>query len=213
MGHGGGWGVGGWHAGAWHAGGFHYDQAVAEEPSSGVAEAVGEVKEEKADALPDVAGPFEEEPHGEEANSPRPAQHGWDNATSLQAAASLGAASTWGGAFCTAHRVGYFCSGFTRLRCCRRTWGFASCGTTVHSSACGWHGGGWGAGGWHAGAWHAGGFHYDQAVAEEPSSGVAEAVGEVKEEKADTHPDVAGPFEEEPNEEEADSPRPAQHGW
>jgi len=87
---------------------------------------------------------------------------GWDNesSSSLQAA---GAADYWGNSFCTAHHVGTWCSGFTQVRCCRASWGFVRCGSTVHSRRCGWH----------VNGWHAPGWHYDQedktAYLEEPS--------------------------------------------
>merc|ERR1712226_1414340 len=106
----------------------------------------------------DVAGPYLEEPHEDEADSPRPAKVGWDNATSLQAAAAVD--QTWGGSFCTSHSTGFFCSGQTRVRCCRKSWGFVKCGTTVHSSACGWRGGGsYPSGGYHSGGYHSGGYN------------------------------------------------------
>merc|ERR1712087_820412 len=117
-----------------------------------------DVQEVHADTFPDVttgldvAGPYLEEPHEDEADSPRPATPGWENSTSLQADAS----DTWGGSFCTAHRIGFFCDGTTRVRCCRKVWGFVKCGTTVRSSACGWHGGGF-PGGWHGGGFPGGG--------------------------------------------------------
>jgi len=140
--------------------------------------AVGEVVPEEtqravdvhADTFPDVttgldvAGPYLEEPHEDEADSPRPAIVGWENDTSLQAAVS----QTWGGSFCTVHRTGFFCDGNTRVRCCQNTWGFVKCGTTIQSGSCGWHSpgwnGGWGGGqlagysagswGWGGGSWH-----------------------------------------------------------
>jgi len=130
-------------------------EVVAEEAPGDLAEASMEVYEVHADTFPDVttgldvAGPYLEEPHEDEADSPRPATLGWENATSLQAAVS----DTWGGSFCTSHRTGFFCDGTTRVRCCRKTWGFVKCGTTVRSSSCGWHGGGYPSGGG-GGSWH-----------------------------------------------------------
>lgn len=124
-------------------------EVVAEQTPSGTVEATGEVDVVHADTFPDVttgldvAGPYLEEPHEDEADSPRPAIPGWENATSLQAATS----QTWGGSFCTTHHTGFFCSGTTRVRCCRQSWGFVKCGTTVHSSSCGWRGGGFPSGG------------------------------------------------------------------
>merc|ERR1712087_1069128 len=84
-------------------------EVVAEEAPRDLAEASTEVYEVHADTFPDVttgldvAGPYLEEPHEDEADSPRPATPGWDNATSLQAAVS----DTWGGSFCTSHRTGF----------------------------------------------------------------------------------------------------------
>jgi len=94
-----------------------------------------------ADALPDEstgfdhAGPYLEEPSEDDADSPQPAKEGWENETSLLEAGW----NSWGRSFCESHHVGYFCSGYTRVRCCQKTWGFVKCGSTVHSSGCGWH--------------------------------------------------------------------------
>merc|ERR1711972_366391 len=126
----------------------------------------------------DSLGPFTEEPSPEQDANPVPAKKGWDNETGLQAF------NTWGQSFCTAHRVGSFCDQYTQVRCCRTSWGFAKCGTTVHSSRCGWHAG-WGAGGWHAGGWH---------------------FNEVEQ-------DSLGPFTEEPSPEQDANPVPAKKGW
>jgi len=143
-----------------------------------------------------------EEPSQEQEENPRPALAGWDNASAtLQTAA---AAEFWGNSFCTSHSVGTFCSGFTQVRCCRSSWGFVSCGSTVHSQRCGWHASGWHAGGWHAGDWHAGGWHYDQSEQ-----------GEI----ADVFPDEntgfddVGPHAEEPSAEQDANPQPAISGW
>merc|ERR1719189_1054168 len=88
----------------------------------------------------DIAGPYLEEPSEEEAESPKPSVEGWENSTSLRPEAS----NTWGNSFCETHHTGYFCDRFTRVRCCRQAWGFVKCGTTVHSSQCGWRGPGGG---------------------------------------------------------------------
>jgi len=142
-----------------------------------VAGTVGEVHAETlsevADTFPDMStgedfpGPYVEEPSEAEAESPRPAIEGWENSTSLQASSF----NHWGTDFCTSHRTGYFCDGYTRVRCCRQIWGFVKCGTTVHCSNCGWRAGqpaGWsrsswgvqltgysaGSWGWGGGSWH-----------------------------------------------------------
>jgi len=106
---------------------------------------VGEVHDDVlADTFPDVStgldipGPYTEEPSEADAKSPKTAIQDWDNATSLQAAAF----NTWGQSFCETHHTGYFCDGTTRVRCCRKTWGFVKCGTTYQSNSCGWRGGG-----------------------------------------------------------------------
>merc|ERR1712012_1391039 len=85
----------------------------------------------------DEPGPYVEVPSEEEAEQPRQVQEGWENATDLQAAAY----NSWGRSFCETHHVGCFCDGQTRVRCCRNTWGFVKCGSTVHSRSCGWTGG------------------------------------------------------------------------
>jgi len=119
-------------------------EVVAEEAPKSLAEASKDVDEHRiGDTFPDVtsgldvAGPYLEEPHEDEAASPRPAKVGWDNATSLQAAGVVD--ETWGGSFCTVHKTGFWCDGTTRVRCCKKTLGFVKCGTTLHSSTCGWH--------------------------------------------------------------------------
>merc|ERR1712151_705681 len=135
-----GWHGAGWHAGGWHAGGWHFDQ------------------ENKTTYL--------EEPSQDQEENPQKAMQGWDSESSgLQAA---GAVDYWGNSFCSSHHVGSWCSGFTQVRCCRASWGFVRCGSTVNSRRCGWHGAGW-----HAGGWRAGGWHFDQenktTYLEEPS--------------------------------------------
>merc|ERR1712228_734828 len=87
---------------------------------------------------------FLEVPSPEQDANPAPAKKGWDNETGLQAAVF----NTWGRSFCESHHVGTFCDQTTQVRCCRTSWGFEKCGTTVHSSRCGWHGGASGGSSW-----------------------------------------------------------------
>merc|ERR1711972_165678 len=110
-------------------------------PTRNLADSIADVGEGQddvlADTFPDVStgldipGPYTEEPSEAEAKSPKTAIHDWDNATSLQAAAF----NTWGQSFCETHHTGYFCDGTTRVRCCRKTWGFVKCGTTYQSNS------------------------------------------------------------------------------
>lgn len=94
------------------------------------------------DEMPDsVEGPYDEVPSEEEAARPRPAIEGWDApaASTNSTNADLG----WFGgrsSFCQSHHTGYFCRGTTRTRCCKKSWFYEECGTTVHSTYCGWHG-------------------------------------------------------------------------
>jgi len=162
----------GWHAG-WGAGGWHFNQ-------------VSEQKQTD-DALANVST---EVPSVEQEASPAPAQEGWNNDTGLHAALQQ-----WGVSFCSAHRVGYFCNQYTRVRCCRNSWGYSMCGSTVHSSRCGWHAG-WGAGGWHAGGWRAGGWHFNQVI-----------------EQNQTDDALANVSTEVPSVEQEVNPAPAQEGW
>merc|ERR1712066_404476 len=110
---------------------------------------------ELADAFPDdttgfdCVGPFLEVPSPEQDANPVPAKKGWDNETGLQAAVF----NTWGRSFCESHHVGTFCDQTTQVRCCRTSWGFEKCGTTVHSSRCGWHGGASGGSSWGGSSW------------------------------------------------------------
>jgi len=178
-----GWHVGGWHAGGWHAGGWHLDQ-VAEQ---------NQTDDAPADAVVEV-------PSAEQEASPAPAKEGWDNDTELQASLQQ-----WGVAFCRAHRVGSFCNHYTRVRCCRTGWGYSMCGSTVHSSRCGWHVG-WGPG-------HVGGWRFNQITSEQ------KPVETPVDEPADVFPDETtgfdslGPFEEEPSPEQEANPVPAKLGW
>merc|ERR1712228_967102 len=111
-------GARGWHAGGW---GFNQVTEQSQEKAS-----VEVLSPELADAFPDEStgfdsvGPFEEEPSSEQDANPVPAKTGWDNETGLQAAAF----NTWGRSFCDQT---------TQIRCCRTSWGFEKCGTTVHS--------------------------------------------------------------------------------
>merc|ERR1712217_836348 len=63
---------------------------------------------------------------------------------------------TWSGgsSFCNAHHTGFFCNSDTRIRCCKDWHGwYVQCGTTVHSTSCGWRGGS--SAGWHIHpGWH-----------------------------------------------------------
>lgn len=116
--------------------------------------AVAEAEEGKtlnatlADIFPDETtgfdslGPFIEVPSPDQEANPAPAKKGWDNETGLQAAAF----NTWGRSFCESHHVGTFCDSTTQVRCCSTAWGYEKCGTTLHSSRCGWHSGGGGYG-------------------------------------------------------------------
>ena len=103
---------------------------------------VGEVQPE-ADVYPDTEtgfdaeGPYDEVPSDEEADNPKQAIPGWQNTSSE---ADLRASAAWGQTFCTAHHTGFWCSGSTRVRCCKKNWGWVKCGTTVHSRRCGWGG-------------------------------------------------------------------------
>merc|ERR1711992_392310 len=116
------------------------------------------------------AGPFLEEPSAHQDANPLPAKANWDNETGLKAAAS--SSWGWGRAFCQSHHVGAFCYGYTRVRCCRNTFGFVKCGSTIHASTCGWRG-----------VWNAG-------------SQVEDGLADVS---SDESTDEAGPFLEEPS--------------
>jgi len=113
-------------------------------PTRNLADSTAEVGEKQdevlADTFPDIStgldvpGPYTEEPNEADAKSPKTAIRDWENATSLQATAF----NTWGQSFCEAHHTGFFCDRTTRVRCCRKTWGYVKCGTTYHSTSCGW---------------------------------------------------------------------------
>lgn len=97
--------------------------------------------------VPDLAfppahpGPYDEEPLDEEAEEPRPALKDWPATPSDLSSnlLNLQAGSYWPHTrFCDAHHTGYFCNGYTRVKCCRSNSWFVQCGTTVHSSRCGY---------------------------------------------------------------------------
>merc|ERR1712241_710498 len=167
------------------------------------------------------AAPLLEEPHAEQEASPMPSQEGWDNDTSLDAALQH-----WGVSFCRVHRVGYFCNGYSLVKCCRTWGGYGMCGSTVHSNRCGWRAGG--AGVWHAGRWHAGGWRLDQITEQDqPEDAPLDAVVEVPSAEheaptgvpADVFPDETtgfdslGPFDEVPSPEQEANPAPAKMEW
>jgi hypothetical protein len=83
-------------------------------------------------------GPYDEEPDDAEAEHPRPALANW-SAASADTANLRG----WGGSssFCQTHHVGSFCQQYTRIRCCKSGWFYTQCGSTAHSTSCGWRGG------------------------------------------------------------------------
>jgi len=135
--HGAGWHGAGWHGAGWHGQGWRFNQITEQNPTEDAS------ADEPADVFPDETtgfdslGPFEDVPSPEQEANPAPAKIGWENETGLQAAAF----NTWGRSFCTAHRVGTFCDSYTQVSCCRTSWGFEKCGSTAHSSRCGWRGG------------------------------------------------------------------------
>merc|ERR1712241_30403 len=145
-------------------------------------------------------GPFLEVPDESEADTPKPEIDGWEkslNATSLEPSASY-----WGNGFCRSHRGGYFCQGFTRVRCCRNTWGFVQCGSFVHHRGCGWRGGG-------GGVWR-----FNELAQDESIATVYKA-----DEDAGVYPDETtgfdepGPYLAVPDEAEAENPQRAIAGW
>jgi len=70
-----------------------------------------------------------------EAEYPKLEIDGSQNVTSLGSSASVQADS------CSSHRFGYYCRGFTRVRCCRTRAGQSIlCGTVAHYRGCGWCG-------------------------------------------------------------------------
>jgi len=115
---------------------------------------------EQLDAFPDETtgfdspGPYTLVPSQEQEMNPAQVRDGWDNESSLTAQAF----NSWGQSFCTAHGVGTFCDQQTQVRCCSNFWGFVKCGSTWHSSRCGWSGSGGspiGGGIWHMHpGWH-----------------------------------------------------------
>jgi len=139
------------------------------------------------------------EPTSHQDENPLPAQASWENNTGLKAAAStLG----WGRGFCQWHHVGTFCYGYTRVRCCRNTWGYVRCGSTAQASACGWHRGGYG-GGWNA---------RNQVDSSAESSMTEDARADAFADES-TGYDEVGPFTEEPSPEQDAKPLRAKANW
>merc|ERR1719323_1601655 len=160
------------------------------------AAAAGEFLGAVGSAVPSEKGPADailEEPSAEQEANPSPAQGGWDNDTSLHASLQH-----WGATFCRAHHVGYFCNGFTRVRCCRFGWGFGMCGSTLHASRCGWRRAGW---------------RFNQLTEQKQTEDTP------ADEPADVFPDEttgfdsSGPFEDVPSPEQEANPAPSKIGW
>jgi len=116
--------------------------SVAKEAGNSTApdDVLSEVPPDDDTSLEDV--PFDEVPDEAEAEHPRPAMEGWTEDEDEQGPPSaLDLGSQWGRrSFCESHHTGFFCRGSTRTRCCRRGFFYQECGTTVHSTRCGWHG-------------------------------------------------------------------------
>ena len=175
----------GWHG--W-GGGYH-------------ARPYNEVAQSESNAKQRDEGLYLEVPDEAEAENPKPEIEGWEkkslNATSLEPSTS-----GWGAQFCTAHHVGYFCRGFTRVRCCRSTWGFRRCGSSVHYRGCGWHS-----------------YGYNEVTQGDSNAAQLPETAAVDEEDAGVFPDETtgydevGPFLAVPDESEAENPKPAIAGW
>jgi len=96
----------------------------------------------RADTYPDLStgmdseGPYLEMPSEEQDKNP---------ATANMSLIQMKAADAWGGAsFCESHHTGSFCQETTQIRCCKKDYGYVKCGSTWHSTGCGWHEGGGG---------------------------------------------------------------------
>jgi len=145
-------------------------------------------------------GPYLEVPDEAEAESPRPEIEGWEaslNATSFEPSASW--RPYWGNSFCTSHHVGYFCQGFTLVRCCRRSWGFVHCGNNLDDHrVCGHH-------------------TWSEVAEGESTAQLPEAAS--AEENAGVYPDETtgfdepGPYLAVPDESEAENPQLTMAGW
>eukprot|EP00933_Yihiella_yeosuensis_P055194 TRINITY_DN538_c0_g1_i8.p1 TRINITY_DN538_c0_g1~~TRINITY_DN538_c0_g1_i8.p1 ORF type:complete len:229 (-),score=37.30 TRINITY_DN538_c0_g1_i8:258-944(-) len=102
---------------------------------------------------PDFPGPYDEEPSDAEAESPKAAMENWtamvpgmvsEEGVNSSSNPELLSLSAWWhrpprSQFCEVHHVGWFCNGFTRVRCCRTHGFYVQCGTTAHAGRCGWH--------------------------------------------------------------------------
>eukprot|EP00438_Fugacium_kawagutii_P002034 Skav205091 [mRNA] locus=scaffold2214:85477:88673:+ [translate_table: standard] len=92
-----------------------------------------------ASRLPDTAGPYSEVPS--DAEKPKPAMQDWRSKVPNATQGSLGSLVSlqdWQEhQFCNIHQTGFFCDGLTRIRCCKLEDGYAKCGSTANSSACG----------------------------------------------------------------------------
>merc|ERR1739845_126484 len=112
-------------------GGWHYDEVAEGEGSAPVPE-VG-AAEEDAGVYPDETtgfdevGPYLAVPDESEAENPKAAIAGWDNGTSLQAAAF----HSWGRSFCEVHHTGYFCDQHSKVHCCADHGHFVECSTSI----------------------------------------------------------------------------------
>merc|ERR1711963_434735 len=118
----------------------------------------------------------------------------------------------------------------TRVRCCRKTWGYVKCGTTVHYKGCGWQGGG-GYPSWYvpSNGWRRSSFCTARGVGFfcYQHHKVATLRGTAAQAQATAHElnntlsfpdestgfDEPGPYLEEPSEEHSEQPPRAKEGW
>merc|ERR1712154_428135 len=87
----------------------------------------------------------------------------------------------------------------TRVRCCRNTFGYVRCGSTVHASTCGWHRG-------------CGGSVYSQVDSPTESMPAEEMLADSFADET-TGYDEVGPFAEEPSPHQEANPLPAKANW
>merc|ERR1712060_40307 len=70
----------------------------------------------------DHIGPYQEEPNSTDFQHPKPAMQNWTDEVSNSSEST----------FCVTHKTGYWCNGFTRIRCCmlEGAAGYAKCGSS-----------------------------------------------------------------------------------
>merc|ERR1712039_472059 len=103
-------------------------RALVEAPQSESGGTTAAIEVPTNDGPLDHPGPYEEEPAAQDASQPKYSMRDWNSTSHIS--------------FCEHHKTGFWCNGFTRVRCCKLQDGdlYAQCGSTANSTGCGSNG-------------------------------------------------------------------------